>query len=385
MRYLSGVINAPISLNEDQLEDLRRIVLRTIPKDQILVLTHIPRVPTSVTSVLREVSRRFNIPIQELRKHAEILKDLNLIDYGEAITFKGVQLTQLGSFISNLSVADEPLLIGDMVQTKTGLRPFGLILKDLRKMVLQMIANAGSGHLGASLSVIDILATLYFRKMQHDPKNPNWMERDRLVLSKGHAAPALYAVLAEAGYFPEKELLTLRAQGSRLHGHPDTILPGVDVKTGSLGQGLSIATGMAYAAKLDKSSYMIYAILGDGELNEGQIWEAALTAAQYGLDNLVVIVDRNKYQLTGMTEAVKGVEPVADKWRAFGWNVTEVDGHDQFSILDALEFYEHSKGKPSVMIANTTKGKGVSFMEGNKFSRSIPNQEQLRKALQELG
>ena len=384
MRYCSGVIDAPISLTENQLEDLRRIVLRTIPKDQILVLTHIPRVPTSMTSVLREVSRRFNIPLQELRQHAETLKDLNLIDYSEAPYFKGVELTQLGSFIGNLSVADEPMLLGDMVQTKSGSRHFGLVIKDLRKTVLQMIANAGSGHLGASLSVIDILATLYFRKMQHDPKNPDWSERDRLVLSKGHAAPALYAILAEAGYFPNKELLTLRAQGSRLQGHPDTVLPGIDVKTGSLGQGLSIANGMAYAAKLDKSSYRIYAIIGDGELNEGQIWEAALTATQYGLDNLMVIVDRNKYQLTGMTEEVKGVDPIADKWRSFGWNVMEVEGHDQFSVLDALEVCEQTKGKPSVIIANTTKGKGVSFMEGNKFSRSIPDQEQLRLALAEL-
>ena len=384
MRYCSGVIDAPISLTENQLEDLRRIVLRTIPKDQILVLTHIPRVPTSMTSVLREVSRRFNIPLQELRQHAETLKDLNLIDYSEAPYFKGVELTQLGSFIGNLSVADEPMLLGDMVQTKSGSRHFGLVIKDLRKTVLQMIANAGSGHLGASLSVIDILATLYFRKMQHDPKNPDWSERDRLVLSKGHAAPALYAIIAEAGYFPNKELLTLRAQGSRLQGHPDTVLPGIDVKTGSLGQGLSIANGMAYAAKLDKSSYRIYAIIGDGELNEGQIWEAALTATQYGLDNLMVIVDRNKYQLTGMTEEVKGVDPIADKWRSFGWNVMEVEGHDQFSVLDALEVCEQTKGKPSVIIANTTKGKGVSFMEGNKFSRSIPDQEQLRQALAEL-
>jgi transketolase len=383
--YLSGVINAPISLSEKQLEDLRRIVLRTIPKDQILVLTHVPRVPTSITSVLREVSRRFNIPVQDLRKHAKILKELKLIDYGEASAFKGVELTQLGSFIGNLSIADEPLLLEEIIQTKSGSRPFGLVIKDLRKMVLQMIANAGSGHLGASLSIIEILATLYFRKMQHDPKNPDWVERDRLVLSKGHAAPALYAVLAEAGYFPEKELLTLRALGSRLHGHPDTVLPGVDVKTGSLGQGLSIATGMAYAAKLDKAFFRIYAILGDGELNEGQIWEAALTAAQYNLDNLIVIVDRNKYQLTGMTEHVKGINPIADKWRAFGWNVMEVDGHDQYSVLDSLEVCEHYKEKPSVIIANTTKGKGISFMEGNKFSRSVPDQEQLRKALKELG
>ncbi|MCW4048132.1 MAG: transketolase [Candidatus Bathyarchaeota archaeon] len=271
-----------------------------------------------------------------------------------------------------------------MVQTRSGAKPLGQLLKDLRRQVLHMIANAGSGHLGASLSIVDILAILYFMKMQHDPINPDWEERDRLVLSKGHAAPALYAVLSEAGYFPKEELTTLRELGGRLHGHPDTVTPGVDAKTGSLGQGLSMAVGMAYAAKLDKASHRVYVVIGDGELHEGQVWEAAMTAAHYGLDNIVTIIDRNKYQLTGTTEEVKGVEPIADKWRAFGWNVLNVNGHDHFAVLDALEVCEHTHGKPSVIIAATTKGKGVSFMEGNKFSRSVPNAAQLKQALEEL-
>lgn len=340
--------------------------------------------PTSITSVLREVSRRYNVPIEELRFHAQALRSLKLIDYGEPPLFKGVGLTELGMFITNLTTEDEPILAGDLVQTKTGVKPLGQLLKDIRRKVLQMVAEAGSGHLGASMSIVDILAILYFMKMQHDPSNPDWVDRDRLILSKGHAAPALYAVLSEAGYFPEEELNSLRELDSRLHGHPDTITPGVDVDTGSLGQGLSVAVGMALAAKMDKASHRIYVILGDGELNEGQIWEAAMTAAHYGLDNIVVIVDRNQYQLTGMTEQVKSVEPVSEKWRAFGWNVMNVSGHDVYAVLDALEVCEHTKGRPHVIVAKTTKGKGVSFMEGNRFSRSVPNASQLQQALDEL-
>jgi len=379
-----GVIIAPISLKRSQLEDLRRIVLRTIPKDQILILTNVPQVPTSITSVLREVSRKYNAPMEELRFHAQALRSLNLIDYGEAPNFKGVELTELGLFVMNLTTEDQAILAGDLVQTRTGVKPLGQLLKDIRKNILQMVAEAGSGHLGASMSIVDILVILYFMKMRHDPANPDWAERDRLILSKGHAAPALYAVLSEAGYFPEEELYTLRELGSRLHGHPDTVTPGVDVATGSLGQGLSVAVGMALAAKMDEASHRIYVVLGDGELNEGQVWEAAMTAAHYGLDNLVAIVDRNQYQLTSTTEQVKSVEPVSEKWRSFGWNVINVSGHEVYAVLDALEVCEHTKGKPSVVVAKTTKGKGVSFMEGNRFSRSIPNASQLRQALEEL-
>lgn len=334
--------------------------------------------------MLREISRRYNIPLEELRRHAGALRDLKVIDYGEGVNFKGVVRTDLGEFISNISITDDPTLMGTHVRTRRGVRPFGAVVKDLRKTVLRMIANAESGHLGASLSVIDILAILYFIKMQHDPSNPGWEERDRLILSKGHAAPGLYAVLAECGYFDTDQLMNLRSIGCLLQGHPDTAVPGVDAKTGSLGQGLSVGIGMAIAAKLDKSKHRVYVVLGDGELNEGQVWEAAQTAAHHRLDNLVVIVDRNRYQLTGATSEVKSSGSIADKWESFGWNVVEVNGHDVFSVLDTLEVCAHTEDRPSAVIAKTTKGKGISFMEGNKFSRSVPNQEQLRRAIMEL-
>ncbi|MFQ6052962.1 MAG: transketolase [Candidatus Bathyarchaeia archaeon] len=258
------------------------------------------------------------------------------------------------------------------------------MIKDMRKTVLRMVAEAGSGHLGASLSAIEILAILYFLKMRHSPKDPEWAGRDRFILSKGHAAPALYAVLAEAGYFPREELFSLRRLGSRLQGHPDTAVPGVDAMTGSLGQGLSIAVGMALAAKMDGAGYKVYILLGDGELDEGQVWEAALSASHHGLDNLIAVVDRNHYQLSGRTENIKSLEPLGEKWRAFGWEAREADGHDPGSILDALESCDLSDGRPSVVIARTRKGKGVSFMEGNAFSRRVPDSEELKRALAEL-
>jgi transketolase len=257
-------------------------------------------------------------------------------------------------------------------------------LKELRKTVLRMVAEAGSGHLGASLSALDILAVLYFVRMRHDPTNPNWRKRDRFVLSKGHAAPALYAVLAEAGYFPVKELSSLRMLGGLLQGHPEIEIPGVDASTGSLGQGLSIAVGMALASKMDSDTYKVYSLIGDGELDEGQIWEAALTAGHYKLDNLVAIVDRNMFQLSGKTEEIKTIEPIDEKWRSFGWEVVDADGNDPSSILDALDACDLTNGKPCVIIAYTTKGKGVSFMEGNRFSKSIPDSSELARALAEL-
>ncbi len=359
-------------------------MLRTINKNQVLILSHIPRVPASVTSVLREISREFQIPLSTLKRNAQILKELNLIRYGDPPNFSGVELTELGRFISSLTASEEPTFLGNIVQTSSGFRPLGTVIKDLRKRVLRMIAEAGSGHLGASLSAIDILAILYFMKMRQDPSNPSWPERDRLVLSKGHAAPALYAVLAEVGYIPTEELTSLREMGSRLKGHPDMATPGVDACTGSLGQGLSIAVGMALAAKIDGARNQVYALLGDGELNEGQIWEAALTAAHHGLDNLTAIVDRNGYQLTGSTEDVKGLEPLADKWRSFGWETVETEGNDPASVLEALDTCDLTVGRPSVIIAHTTKGKGVSFMEGNSFSRKAPDDEELQRALTEL-
>jgi len=247
-----------------------------------------------------------------------------------------------------------------------------------------MIAEAGSGHLGASLSALEILAVLYFIKIRHDPRNPSWKERDRFILSKGHAAPALYCLLAEAGYFPPEELFRLRSLDSRLQGHPDTKTPGIDAMSGSLGQGLSIAVGMALAAKLDRTNQKIYILLGDGELDEGQVWEAALTASHYRLDNVIAIVDRNQYQYTGNTEDIKSLEPLSEKWKAFGWEVLETDGHDTDAVLEALNMCDQIRGKPMVIIAKTTKGKGISFTEGNEFSNRVPNSEELKRALSEL-
>ena len=359
-------------------------MLRTINKNQVLILAHIPRIPASVTSVLREISRTYQIPLSTLKRNAQILRDLNLIRYGEPPNFFGVELTELGRFISSLAVSEEPTLLGNMVQTRDGFRPFGTVIKELRKRVLRMIAEAGSGHLGASLSAIDILAILYFMKMRHDPSNPDWPERDRFVLSKGHAAPALYAVLAEAGYLPVEDLKHLREMGSALQGHPEIEMPGVDASTGSLGQGLSMAVGMALAGKMDDANHRVFVLLGDGELNEGQIWESIQTAAHHELDNLTAIVDRNGYQLTGRTEQIKSLGSIGEKWRSFGWEAIEVDGHNPASILDALERCDMTIGKPSVIIARTTKGKGVSFMEGNRFSRKAPDAGELRRALSEL-
>lgn len=359
-------------------------MLRTINKNQVLILTNIPRVPASVTSVLRGISRRHKIPLSTLKRNAQILKEFNLISYGDPSNFSGVELTELGRFISNLTVGEEPTVHGNMVQTRSGFRPLGTVIKDLRKNVLRMIAEAGSGHLGASLSAVDILAILYMIKMKHDPKNPSWKDRDRFVLSKGHAAPALYAVLSEAGYISPDRLMTLREIGSQLQGHPDMEIPGVDASTGSLGQGLSIGVGMALASKMDGSGSRTYVLLGDGELNEGQVWEAALTAAHHGLDNLTAIVDRNGYQLTGRTAEIKAMDPLADKWRSFGWEAMEADGNDPASILDALNACDLTTGRPSVIIAITTKGKGISFMEGNKYSRKTPDAQELKRALKEL-
>lgn len=255
----------------------------------------------------------------------------------------------------------------------------------IRYSVIEMIAAANSGHPGSSLSAVDIIACLYFYQMKHDPGNPGWKERDRFILSKGHGAPALYATLAEATYFPKEELKSLRKLGSRLQGHPDMKkLPGIEVSTGSLGQGLSVANGMALGARLDMSNSHFYVLMGDGELEEGEIWEAAMTSTHYRLDNLTAIIDRNRLQIDGETEKVKGLEPLADKFKAFGWHVLETDGHDLAQILDAVGHRE--KGKPVMVIARTVKGKGVSFMENKvEFHGKPPTPEETVKALQELG
>lgn len=257
----------------------------------------------------------------------------------------------------------------------------------IRVNIIKAIGAAGSGHPGGSLSCADILAVLYFHAMRIDPKRPDWEDRDKFIMSKGHAAPALYAALAEAGYFPVEELLTLRKLGSRLQGHPDMKkTPGVEISTGSLGQGLSAANGMAIAAKLDKKDTRIYVLLGDGELEEGQVWEAAMTSVHRKLDNLMAFVDYNGLQIDGSVEDVKSLKAVGEKWRAFGWHVMGIDGHDIRQIMTAIDEAKQIKGKPTVAVARTVKGKGVSFMEGGvDWHGKAPNRDQVYKALVELG
>jgi transketolase len=255
-----------------------------------------------------------------------------------------------------------------------------------RKRIVSMICKAGSGHPGGSLSALDIITALYFEIMQHDPKRPQWEDRDRFVLSKGHAAPALYATLAEAGYFPVEELDTLRQIGSRLQGHPDMKrLPGIEMSTGSLGQGLATAVGMALGLQLDKRTCRVYCMIGDGESEEGAIWEAGMAAKHFKCDNLAVFLDRNELQIDGPTEKVMTLEPLADKWTAFGWNVIQINGHDFKSIIEAVDAAKERKGRPTMIIAHTVKGKGVSFMEGSlKFHGKAPSEEELCKALEDL-
>ena len=261
--------------------------------------------------------------------------------------------------------------------------------RDMRVDIVRMIAEAGSGHPGGSLSCTDILCALYFGgAMEHDPQNPRWEGRDRFILAKGHAAPALYAALAHAGYFPREELATLRKLGSRLQGHPDSNqLPGVEVSTGSLGQGLSIAAGAAAGLALDGKPQTVFALLGDGECQEGQVWEAAMFAAHRGLDNLVAVVDRNHLQIDGDTADVCDPGDVGAKFAAFGWSVREVDGHDIPALVEALRAAKAERvGKPCVLVAHTVKGKGVSFMEGQAgWHGKAPNAEQLAAALADLG
>lgn len=257
----------------------------------------------------------------------------------------------------------------------------------IRQDIIRMLGESKSGHPGGSLSATDIVTTLYFHEMKVDPANPHWPDRDRFILSKGHAAPVLYAALAEKGYFPREELMTLRKTGSRLQGHPSMKhLPGVDMSTGSLGQGLSAANGMALAGRLDGKSYRVHVVLGDGEIQEGQVWEAAMAAAHYKLDNLVAILDHNGLQIDGPTHDVMSPEPVADKWRAFGWHVEKINGHDFTEIINALEKAKTVQGKPTMIVADTIKGKGVSFMENQVgWHGSAPSPEQTSQALGELG
>jgi len=258
--------------------------------------------------------------------------------------------------------------------------------KKLRRHVITMIAAAGSGHPGGSLSAADIVTALYFKVLHHNPKNPQWQDRDRFILSKGHAAPILYAALAESGYFPVEELATLRKLDSRLQGHTDrNLTPGVEMSAGSLGQGLSFSVGVALAGKLDSRGYRVYALLSDGECDEGQTWEAALSAAHFKLDNLTAIVDCNQIQLSGWTRDIMNLEPFTQKWQAFGWNTIDIDGHDFDQILVAFQEAKKTKTKPTVIIAHTIKGKGVSFMENNvAFHGKAPTPEEAERALKEL-
>lgn len=258
--------------------------------------------------------------------------------------------------------------------------------KQIRRHIIEMITEAKSGHPGGSLSAVEIVTALYFKEMKIDPANPTWSERDRFVLSKGHAAPVLYAALAERGFFPTEELLTLRKINSRLQGHPDMKkVPGVDMSTGSLGQGISTAVGMALAGQLDQKNYRVYVLLGDGESQEGQVWEAAMAAGHYHLDNLTVFLDYNGLQIDGPCETVMTVEPEADRFRAFGWHVLEIDGHSFPEILAAIEEAKGTKGKPTLIVAKTVKGKGVSFMENQVgWHGNPPSREQAEQALAEL-
>jgi transketolase len=258
--------------------------------------------------------------------------------------------------------------------------------REMRKDIIVMVGEAQSGHPGGSLSAADILAALYFKVMRYDANNPKWEDRDRFILSKGHASPVLYAALAEAGFFPKDDITTFRKINSSLQGHPDMKkLAGVDFTTGSLGQGISAANGMAIAGKLDKKDYHVYCLIGDGESEEGQIWEAGMASAHYKLDNLTVITDYNGLQIDGPNCEVMTVAPLADKWKSFGWNVIEIDGHNFEEILDALSPEKIIPGMPTMIIAHTIKGKCVSFMEGVcDWHGKAPSADQVREALAEL-
>ena len=256
----------------------------------------------------------------------------------------------------------------------------------VRKTIIEMLTAAKSGHPGGSLSPVELIIALYFEKLTHNPKKPHWPDRDRVVFSKGHACPLWYTVLADFGYFPRKHLIELRKYGCILQGHPDCLrTPGVDISSGSLGQAFSAACGMAAAGKLDNKSYRVYVLLGDGEIQEGQVWEAAMSAAHYKLDNLCAILDYNGFQIDGSIEDIMQIEPLADKWKAFGWHTIEIDGHNYPQIINAYNKAETIKGKPTIIIAKTVKGKGVSFMENTSdWHGKTPNKEQGAQAIKEI-
>jgi transketolase len=260
------------------------------------------------------------------------------------------------------------------------------ICKSVRRSIIEMIYHAKSGHPGGSLSAVETLVTLYFDVMNHKPEQPDWKDRDRFILSKGHACPVLYAVMAECGYTPKDQLNTLREMGSIYQGHPDMrFIPALEASTGSLGLGLSLAIGLGLAAKLDNSPSRAYVVLGDGEIQEGQIWEAAMFGSYHHVDNVCCIVDYNKIQLDGWVKDIMGLEPLAEKWRAFGWHVIQPDGHSVAGMQAAYAEAAATKNKPTVIIAETVKGKGVSFMENNpKYHGVAPNADEYKKAMEEL-
>jgi transketolase len=261
------------------------------------------------------------------------------------------------------------------------------ISKDIRIDIIRAVHSAGSGHPGGSLSAAEIITALFFHVMNIDEKNPKLEDRDKFILSKGHAAPVLYSALAEKGFFPKEDLLTLRKINSKMQGHPDmNKIPGVEMSTGSLGQGFSVAGGVAMANKMDKKKGRVYVLLGDGELQEGLVWEAAMSSAHYKLDNLTAIIDWNGLQIDGNNDDVMTVKPIGEKFTSFGWNVISIDGHDFGQIIDALEKAKSFKGKPTAIIAKTCKGKGVSFMENNPgWHGKAPNDEEAKQAVEELG
>ncbi len=260
------------------------------------------------------------------------------------------------------------------------------IAKKIRRNIITMIGTAGSGHPGGSLSAVEILTTLYFKILRHNPSYLEWEDRDRFILSKGHAAPVLYATLGESGYLPESELCTLRNIDSRLQGHPECHLtPGVEMSAGALGQGLSFGIGVSLAARLNNKSYYTYVLLGDGECDEGQIWESAMAAAHFRLNRLIAIIDNNGIQIDGWNKDVMNLEPLPAKWKSFNWNTIEVNGHDIRQLINAFDQAKQSNDQPTVIIAHTVKGKGISFMENNPdFHGKAPNAEEMKKALKEL-
>ena len=255
----------------------------------------------------------------------------------------------------------------------------------IRKLIIQMLGEAKSGHPGGSLSSAEIITCLYFEVLRHKPDDPKWPDRDRFHLSKGHCCPAVYAALALAGYFPQDELMKLRKLGSSLQGHPDRQTPGIEVASGSLGQGLSIAVGMALAAKMDKKDWRVHCLMGDGEIQEGNVWEAAMAAAHFKLDNICAILDYNRFQIDGRTEEIMNLEPVVNKWESFGWHVIQCDGHNIQELLEAFGLAKATSMKPTIIIAHTVKGKGVSFMEHIvDFHGRAPTSEEKNIALKEL-